>query len=165
MGSCTYDDSFLFSHSLFGGLSCEEIDYIRDCFKEEVYEGGQLILTQGEPNNRIFFILEGGVEILKHPVDLGDADRLISTLIAGDTFGEMELIDIQPCAASARAVGSTTVLTFTNYDLYRLSKTHLKVYAMIIMNLAREISRRLRKTDQDLAEIMYETQKQITSFD
>ncbi len=165
MGTYTCEDSFLFSHSLFGGLSAPEIESIKEGFNEEHYDIGDLILTQDEPNNKVFFILEGDVEILKHSSEKDLADRLLSTLTAGDTFGEMELIDIQPCAASARATGTVRVLTFTNYDLYRLSKTHIKVYAMIIMNLAREISRRLRKTDQELAELLYEKQKQITSFD
>ncbi len=158
-------DSFLFSHSLFGGLSAPEIETIKEGFHEELYAEGDFILQQGEPNNKVFFILEGEVEILKHRKGIDETDRLLSVLIAGDTFGEMELIDIQPCAASARATGKVRVLTFTNYDLYRLSKTHIKVYAMIIMNLAREISRRLRKTDEDLADLLYETQQKITSFD
>ncbi len=67
----------------------------------------------------------------------------------------MELIDIQPCAASVKALTDTTVVTFTNRDLYELSHTHLKTYTMIIMNLAREISRRLRVTDERLAVELY----------
>lgn len=70
---------------------------------------------------------------------------------AGDTFGEMELIDIQPCAATVRADKKTSVVTFTNADLYTLSKWNLKTYAMIIMNLAREISRRLRAANEALS--------------
>jgi len=73
----------------------------------------------------------------------------------GDTFGEMELIDIQPCAATVRAETDTTAVTFTNADLYHISKWNLKTYAMIIMNLAREISRRLRANNSLLSLELY----------
>lgn len=70
---------------------------------------------------------------------------------AGDSFGEMELIDIQPCAASAICLTDATIITLSNKDLYTLSTTHLKTYTMLILNLARDISRRLRSTDTLLA--------------
>ncbi|MDA3833747.1 MAG: cyclic nucleotide-binding domain-containing protein [Spirochaetales bacterium] len=160
MGKSKVDDTFLYSHSLFGGLTSEEIDFIRDSFHEEIFNKNDVILHQGEPNSKIFFIIEGGVVICKHPTFSQDSkeaacERIISRLSVGDTFGEMELIDIQPCAASVIADCPTRILTFTNYDLYQISKTHCRTYAMIIMNLAREISRRLRKTDEDLAYLLY----------
>jgi len=63
----------------------------------------------------------------------------------------MELIDIQPCAAAVRATEETWVLTLTNHDLYEVSKTDMKTYALIMMNLARELSRRIRKMDDLIA--------------
>lgn len=160
MGTSRPEDEFLYSHSLFGGLTSDEIDSLRGFFVEHFYEKNEVILHQGEPNNTIFFILEGTVVVCKHPQHtegIGDpvCERIISNLSAGDTFGEMELIDIQPCAASVIAKEPTRVLTFTNYDLYKLSKSHCRTYAMIIMNLAREISRRLRKADEDLSYLLY----------
>ncbi len=157
--ACSIDDKFLFTHSLFGGLTTEELAYIKQYLHEELYEPDEFILRQGESNNRIFFIISGEVHIVKHTDIADEENRLISTLHIGDTFGEMELIDIQPCAASAIASQATKVLTFTNYDLYQLSKTHLKTFSMIIMNLAREISRRLRKTDKDFANLLYQKDK------
>jgi CRP-like cAMP-binding protein len=154
------DDEFLYSHSLFGGLTPEEIDLLRDSFKEKTYERNEVILHQGEPNSTVFFIVEGEVTICKHPKFIDEdsgpsCERVISTLSAGDTFGEMELIDIQPCAASVIATTGTRILTFTNADLYKLSKEHCRTFAMIMMNLAREVSRRLRKTDEDLSYLLY----------
>jgi CRP-like cAMP-binding protein len=73
--------------------------------------------------------------------------RHIATLGVGDTFGEMEFIDIQPCAASVHAVDSVSALTLSNHDLYKIWKHDVKAYAMLVMNMAREISRRLRQMD------------------
>jgi CRP-like cAMP-binding protein len=71
----------------------------------------------------------------------------IATLKVGDTFGEMELIDVQPSIATVRTLEPTNILTLSNMDLYRISKMNLKAYTMIILNLARAISRRLRRMD------------------
>jgi CRP/FNR family transcriptional regulator, cyclic AMP receptor protein len=163
MESCKIDNKFLYSHSLFGGLTEVELDEIRTHFKEEQYKAGDLILHEGESNNKLYFIISGSVTIVrlrklsnKH----GEEETVVlSNFVAGDTFGEMELIDIQPCAASVRADTDTVVYTFTNNDLYQLSKWNHKTHTMIIMNLAREISRRLRVTNELLS---YELYKNIT---
>ena len=140
--------TFLKSHCLFGGLSEEEVAMIRPFLKEEHYEKGEEIVKEGGQGDRLYFIYEGSVEILKGiDTHRGPAVQRIATLEVGDTFGEMELLDVQPCIVTVRALEPTSVLTLSNMDLYRLSKKNLKTYTMIIMNLARAISRRLRTMD------------------
>jgi CRP-like cAMP-binding protein len=136
---------------MFGGLTEEELKRVHTLLDEKHYAKNDYILKQGESNNSVFFILEGSVSVLKHSLDPKGGDREITILHTGDSFGEMELIDIQSCAASVIALTDTKVITLSNKDLYTLSKNHLMTYTMIIMNLAREISRRLRATDNLLA--------------
>jgi CRP-like cAMP-binding protein len=71
----------------------------------------------------------------------------IADLQVGDTFGEMELIDVQPCVATVTALSDVSVLTLSNVDLYALRKRDLKAFTLMMMNLARDISRRLRAMD------------------
>jgi len=151
MSECTIDNAFLCKHSMFGGLTDSELMIIHDYLDENTYAKGTCILKQGEPNNTVFFIVKGEVSIQKHPLDKEDQERVITILHAGDSFGEMELIDIQSCAASAICLTDVTIITLSNKDLYKLSTTHLKTYTMLILNLARDISRRLRSTDNLLA--------------
>ena len=136
---------FLQSHSLFGGLSNEEMEKILPFMKKKVYGKDELILEEGQVNDRLFFIYRGSVEIIKRA-------RRITSLKTGDTFGEMEVIDIQPCIASVKTLEPTTVLTLSSVDLYKISKMNLKTFTLIIMNLAREISRRLRRMDEIVSE-------------
>ncbi len=155
MSPCRVSNEFLCSHSLFGGLSDEELERIRPILKEAHYSKGSYLLKQGEENHTLFFIVEGKVSIEKQSKKGNSGSRQITELARGDSFGEMELIDVQPCAASAVAVEDTLVVTLTNSDLYRLSKTNLKTYTILVLNLAREISRRLRVTDEKLASLLY----------
>ncbi len=151
MSECTIDNAFLCKHSMFGGLTDDQLMLIHDYLDETTYTKGTCILKQGEPNNTVYFIVEGEISIQKHPVEKEEQERVIATLHAGDSFGEMELIDIQPCAASAVCLTDVTIISLSNKDLYKLSTTHLKTYTMLILNLARDISRRLRSTDNLLA--------------
>lgn len=140
----------LHSHSLFGGLTEEQISGIRNFFILEEYKEGEFIEREGESGDRIYFIIEGQVEILKKISQSGDLSRIFM-FSEGDVFGEMELLDVQPCAASVRALKLTKVLTLSNKGLYQISKYDLKVFSLIILNLARDMSRRLRKADEIIA--------------
>jgi len=110
----------------------------------------EFIEKEGETGDKIYFIVEGQVEILKEIKASGKLSRIFM-FSEGDVFGEMELIDVQPCAASVRTIKPTKVLTLSNKGLYSIRKYDLKVFSLIIMNLARDISRRLRKADEIIA--------------
>ena len=142
------DLDFLQSHSLFGGFEDDELREIGTLLTEELFPAGADIVREGGPGERLFFISDGCVEVLKQPPgDAAAKPRRIALLESGDTFGEMEFIDVQPCAATVRAVTDTTVLELTSADLYHISKWNMKTYAKLVMNMAREISRRLRHMD------------------
>ena len=152
MSDCSVANTFFCKYSLFGGLTNEQLDIVRPYINEHTHKKGEHILVQGEFNSRVYFIVEGIVSIEKYPEHHEKMSRKIVTLQAGDSFGEMELIDIQPCAASAIALSDSLMVSLDNSDFYLLSKSHLKIYTMMMLNLARDISRRLRKTDELLAE-------------
>jgi len=89
------DLTSLHSHSLFGGITEGQIEEIRTFFNEEVFNRGDFIEQEGERGDRIFFITEGEVEIIKK-LKFGRGYRQLLVLDEGETFGEMELIDVQP---------------------------------------------------------------------
>jgi CRP/FNR family transcriptional regulator, cyclic AMP receptor protein len=140
----------LHSHSLFGGITEDQISGIKEFFVLEEFAENEFIEREGETGDRIYFIIEGQVEILKKITKSGNLSRIF-VFSEGDIFGEMELIDVQPCAASVRALKPTKVLTLSNKGFYSISKYDLKVFSLMIMNLARDISRRLRKADEIIA--------------
>ena len=73
---------------------------------------------------------------------------LLGTLTAGDCFGEMALMDLMPRSASVRAEEDCLAVEFSASDLLVLFEHDVEQFALIQMNLAREVCRRLRKTDE-----------------
>lgn len=145
------DLEYLKKHSLFGGITDVAFECVKPLLRVARFPAGSVIIDEGTINDRIYFIYQGRVAITKHPHHGGE-ERELATMGEGDTFGEMELIDVQRCAASVRALEDTATLTLSNHDLYRISKMDMKTYALLLMNLAREISRRLRVTDDLIAQ-------------
>ena len=139
---------FLRSHALFGGITDKGMRKIRSLLKEECFSKNEIIIRENEPGDRLYFLCKGSVEILKEVSSFTKGrPQKIAVLAKGDTFGEMGLIDMQARAATVRALEDTSTLTLSNKDLYRIAEWDLEIFALIVMNLAREISRRLRRMD------------------
>jgi len=68
----------------------------------------------------------------------------------GDCFGEMALLDLFPRSASVRAVEDCRAMALKPDHLYRLYEHDPGQFAMVQMNIAREMSRRLREADEQL---------------
>jgi CRP-like cAMP-binding protein len=60
----------------------------------------------------------------------------------------MALMDLMPRSASVQADEDCVAIELGSGDLYRLSKHDLGQFALIQMNMGREVSRRLRETDE-----------------
>ncbi len=135
------DPATLQRYSLFGGLTVEQIESIRPLLGQEGYAAGEAIINEGEANDRIRFVMEGRVAVTR-------AGRLIIEIGEGETFGEMEVLDVMPSVASVRATSPTLVTTISNKGLREMYKIDARVFALIIMNLARDLSRRLRRMDE-----------------
>ena len=133
--------STLQKYALFGGLLEEQIESILPFMQEENYKSDDLLIAEGKPNDKIFFLIEGHVEVLKRNVSLARFSE-------GEAFGEMEVLDIMPSVATVRTVLPTTVMSISNKALRVIYNMDVKIFALLIMNLARDLSRRLRKIDE-----------------
>jgi len=133
-------------YSLFGGLLEEQIESIMPLMEKENFEPEEFIITEGKPNDKIYFLIEGQVTVTK-------GDIALSRFGEGEAFGEMEVLDVMPAIASIRALSKVTVMSISNKALREIYKIDVKIFSLMIMNLARDLSRRLRKMDEKLASI------------
>ncbi len=74
-------------------------------------------------------------------------ELLLQRMGPGDCFGEMALLDLFPRSASVRADQDCRAIELSSANLYRLFERDVEQFALIQMNIAREMSRRLRLTD------------------
>lgn len=93
--------------SLFSETAPTELDPVLERLTAEEFPAGTSIIRQGEPGDRFYLIRAGRVEVVQR--DAAGRDRLLSTLMAGDYFGEMALLGDVPRTATARALETVSV--------------------------------------------------------
>ena len=135
------EESLIFEKcSLFDGLEQEQIDSILSKMNEEVFEAGTDIIVEGGHNDKLRFILEGQVAVVK-------GGLILMVLEEGSVFGEMELLDVEPVEATIKTLATTKVMSLSIDALGEIYESDLKTYSFLLMNLARDLSRRLRRMD------------------
>jgi CRP-like cAMP-binding protein len=130
-------------YSLFGGLTEDQIKSILPNMLNETYNPDEFIITEGKPNDKIYFLIEGQVAVIK-------GDIVLSKFSEGEAFGEMEVLDVMPAAASVKALTPVTLMSVSNQALRKIYRIDIAAFSLIIMNLARDLSRRLRKMDDKM---------------
>ena len=137
---------------LFGALSDDVLDYLSTLLTVERPPAGATLFREGEDANAMFVVISGEVEVLKK--SKRQMEARVAVLGPGDWFGEMSIVDIQPRSATVRALAPSRLLRISSADLDALYRHDLRSYAIIILNLARELSRRLRVADGILADLI-----------
>lgn len=100
------------------------------------YDAGTMLLTQGEANNKVFFLLRGAVEVL------ADGQSVIKLARKGDIFGEMSVISNRPCSASIVTVTPVRVFSiqareighFKQLDQNEISNILYRLFAEILVD-------------------------------
>ncbi len=137
---------------LFGGLEQGVLQHLCGLLVTTQLDAGFRIFEEGDAAREMYVVLSGEIEVLKR--SRSGTDARVALLGPGDWFGEMGLVDIQARSATVRAVAPTELLRLTGADLDDLYRHDLRAYAMVILNLARQLSRRLRVADSILAEFV-----------
>jgi CRP-like cAMP-binding protein len=135
---------------LFGALSGDVLAHLAGTLKQVSSPPGEMIFREGDLAHEMFVLLDGEAEVVKKS-RVGREHR-VALLGPSDSFGEMSLIDMQPRSATVRSVAPSRLLRVSSEDMDALYRYDLKSYALVTLNIARDLSRRLRVTDGILAE-------------
>jgi CRP-like cAMP-binding protein len=138
---------------LFGALSDEVLEHLARTLKTLRVNPGDAIFREGDSVAReMYVVLEGEIEVSKR--SRRGRDVRVAILGPTDCFGEMSMIDLQARSASVRALAPSRLVRIASEDMDALYRYDLKSYTLIVLNIARHLSRRLRVTDGILADFM-----------
>jgi CRP/FNR family transcriptional regulator, cyclic AMP receptor protein len=126
---------------MFAGLSPDRLEQVREGMHERSVSAGADIITQGEPGDAVFVILEGAVKVYRRTA--AGAEVILSVLGPGEVVGEMSAADSQDRWASVAALGDARVLWLDGEAFRRLVEEEPSVRSALIELL----SRRVRSTD------------------
>jgi CRP/FNR family cyclic AMP-dependent transcriptional regulator len=112
---------------LFEGVSGRHLRRIAARTKR--FGPGDSIVHAGDPGNAFYVILDG--EVLVQP-----PGRPAVTLKAGDSFGEMSLLDGAPRSADIHAVGEVTTMVIGRAAFMKLVRGEPQIVSALLRTLA-----------------------------
>lgn len=145
---------------LFGGLAREVLCDFAAGLEVAEMPSGALVFKEGDSGREMFVILDGEVEVLRR--SKRGHETSVAVLGPGDWFGEMSILDVLPRSATTRVVAPARLLRLSAHDLDGLYRKDLKAYSLFVLNVAREMSRRLRVADGLLAELVANVMDEYT---
>jgi CRP/FNR family cyclic AMP-dependent transcriptional regulator len=142
---------------LFRDLTGEQIGKILKISRQVTFPEGEVIMREGEEGDTMYVIMEGAVEVVKSLV-IGDPDedadeknkvftRLDASVHA--VFGEIALLETMKRTATIKTMTKCRFYDIKRDNFMRLAETDHELGYRIFLNLARIVSARLRKADED----------------
>ena len=132
---------------VFGAIREDTLHFLLDRAREVCVDAGRYFFREGDRAEAMYVLEVGEVAILR---GWQGTEFVLHHLNAGDCFGEMALLDLFPRSASVRAETDCRAIELGCAELYRLFERDTEQFALIQMNIGREVSRRLRVADQHL---------------
>ena len=132
---------------VFGAIRGDALQFLLEQARAVVVRAGQFFFRESDPAESMFVLESGRAAVLK---GWHGRECLVHSLGAGDCFGEMALMDLCPRSASVRADLDCHAIELAATDLLRLFERDAEQFALIQMNIGREVCRRLRATDEML---------------
>jgi CRP/FNR family cyclic AMP-dependent transcriptional regulator len=132
---------------IFGALSDDALACLLETAPSVDRARGDYYFREGDDAQCMYVIESGAVEVLKR---WNGRQYALHGLGVGDCFGEMALMDLFPRSASVRAVQDCRAIEIAPDALHRLYERDTGQFALIQMNIGREVCRRLREADEQL---------------
>ena len=129
--------------AIFGAVDESALHFLLARSRTSEYVTGSFIAREGETGTGLFVLLNGRVAVQRR---WDDHEVLLRELGAGECFGEMALLDLGKRSASVLALEDCTVLEMETGLLHEFFEHDTRQFAVMQMNIARELSRRLRTT-------------------
>jgi CRP-like cAMP-binding protein len=113
--------------------------------RPRVFRPGELVFFEGMHGEEAFLLKEGAVEIFRSS---NSGEMVLATILPGDIFGEMALVDSRPRSASARCVGIVVATPIPR----RLLEQELARSPLIVRTLVERYIRIIRDANRRLGD-------------
>ena len=142
---------------LFSGLSEADHNLLLQVAVRRSYPRHTLIVQEGDPGERFYLLRKGLAKVY-----LGSADGrevILSILVLGDFFGEMALIDDEPCSAGVMTLEECEFVSIGKDEFRRVLASSPNMAA----NLLKVMSQRLREADWQIESLaLKDVQARVT---
>ena len=143
------DDDVVLSAPLFAAIDDDAAGALFASMTPIHLPRGQAVFHEGDPGDRLYVIGSGKVKLGRRSND--GRENLLSILGPTEMFGELSLFDPGPRTATATAVADATLYELSHAELIRW----LEQYPAVAKHLLEALARRLRRTNEALADLVF----------
>ncbi|HVY45732.1 MAG TPA: Stp1/IreP family PP2C-type Ser/Thr phosphatase [Minicystis sp.] len=129
---------------LFSRLQERELLRIMQVADVIAYEPGQVVVREGERGDELFIVLSGSVEVLR-------GEAVLTTVGAGEHFGEMALIRSMPRSATIKAIEHTELIALRRADFFEILRKEHELAVKLLWQFLGVLADRLDQTSADLS--------------
>lgn len=133
--------------TIFSGINDDGLEQIYSQCEVIQKSAKEVLITEGTEATEIFILLKGKVKIV---LGLNDQPFEMLELGPGSCIGEASIMGIQNHCASVVVIEDSDFLVFPRRVLMKIYDHDKDLFSLLILNIARELARRLYRTDQVL---------------
>ena len=145
----TADDDVLARAGLFQGVAPEAREALASSLQYGDYTRGETVFTEGEQGDTLYIVLSGKVKVGRRAAD--GRENMLSVMGPSDMFGELSLFDPGPRTATAVVLTDARLASLAHSSL----RPWIKDRPEIAEQLLRVLARRLRRTNDALADLIF----------
>ena len=134
---------------IFQGVDPVAVQNLIEQMETVRFPRGTTIFDEGEPGDRLYIITSGKIKLARHAPD--GRENLLTVMGPSDMFGELSIFDPGPRTSSAVCVTEVTAATMNSEMLKQWVADH----PSIAQQLLRVLARRLRRTNANLADLIF----------
>ena len=154
--------SILSRISIFGGVSDVQQNEIFSRLQAGRFKQGEFIFQKGDEPSHIYIVRSGCIELF---IPGKEATIRKKRLDVGDCFGQVAVMSIHQHTVSAVAVEDTEFIVLSKHALHQLHQEDVELFAMLMMNIARELARRVQFMDSLLLESIHAHDPSVTTVE
>jgi CRP/FNR family cyclic AMP-dependent transcriptional regulator len=139
--------------SIFVGVTDPQRDAIIARLQVGLFHQGDFVFQKGDHPSHIYVVQSGSVELF-----FADNQAVIEKkrLGAGECLGQVALMSMHPHTISAVALEDSEIILLSRRALQQFLQDDIELFALLMMNLARELARRLQFTDELLVKSLHQ---------
>jgi CRP-like cAMP-binding protein len=142
----TPPEELLERHPLLARLRPEQVAKFAAAGELEAFKKGEQIVTDGSIGDAMYLVLSGSVTVEK-------GDRVLATLLTGEFFGEMCLVEPATRSANVLAAEPSFLFRLPTFSLQRLLQEEPDAFNLVLVTLVKVLSERLRRTNTMLSSV------------
>lgn len=124
---------------IFENLNNEELLEIVKTIDHKEYVKGDVIFTEGNIANTLYFINEGKIKLYKYTKD--GKEQILHVLSEGDFFGELELIKPSKYGFNAKAIVNSKICTLTKEEMKNIMMGNPAIGIKVLETVGERLSK------------------------